>query len=188
MSATESKRPTLEIRLANSEDASSISEVLLQSFIEYKSEYTADGFAATTPSLEQVKRRLTEGPVWVALLKGTVVATVSAVARGESLYVRGMAALPSARGHRIGKLLMDSVQGFAAAQECRRLFLSTTPFLRRAIALYEGLGFVRTAEGPHDLYGTPLSTMEKRLAGYDHLLSPGDRQKRRAQAPFPTAS
>ena len=164
MSATESTRPTLEIRLATLEDAASISEVLLQSFIEYKSEYTPDGFAATTPTVEQIKNRLTEGPVWVALLDGTLVATVSAVSHGDSLYVRGMAALPSARGHQIGKLLMDTVQDFATARECRRLFLSTTPFLSRAIALYERLGFVRTADGPHDLYGTPLFTMEKVLS------------------------
>jgi len=164
MSATESKRPTLEIRLATVEDAASISEVLLQSFIEYKSEYTPDGFAATTPTVEQIKNRLNEGPVWVALLDGTAVATVSAVPQGESLYVRGMAALPSARGHRIGKLLMDSVQDFADAQECKRLYLSTTPFLSRAIALYERLGFIRTDEGPHDLHGTPLFTMERTLS------------------------
>ena len=144
-------------------EATSISEVLLQSFIEYKSEYTPDGFAATTPTVEQIKHRLTEGPVWVALLEGTVVATVSAVAKGESVYVRGMAALPAARGHRIGELLMNSVEQFASSQKCKRLFLSTTPFLNRAIALYERLGFVCTAEGPHDLHGTPLFTMEKML-------------------------
>jgi len=172
MSATESKRPTVEIRLATLEDAPSISWVLLESFIEYESQYTPEGFAATTPDAEEVEQRLTEGPVWVALLEGTVVATVSAVPRGKSLYVRGMAALPSARGHRIGKLLMDSVGDFASARECKRLFLSTTPFLDRAIALYERLGFVRTAEGPHDLHGTPLFTMEKMLAGADHELSP----------------
>lgn len=168
MSDTESKRPTFEIRLATMEDAPSISGVLLQSFIEYESEYTPDGFAATTPTAEQVEHRLTEGPVWVALLEGTVVATVSAVLQGESLYIRGMAALPSARGHRIGKLLMESVQDFASVQECKRLFLSTTPFLSRAIALYERLGFIRTAEGPHDLFGTPLFTMERSLEGSDH--------------------
>ena len=156
MSGTESKRPTLAIRLATMEDAASISEVLLQSFIEYKSQYTPDGFAATTPTVEQIKNRLNEGPMWIALLDGTAVATVSAVPQGESLYVRGMAVLPSARGHRIGKLLMDSVQDFAAARACKRLYLSTTPFLGRAIALYERLGFIRTAESPHDLYGTPL--------------------------------
>src|SRR5258705_1221569 len=164
MSATESKRPALEIRLATMEDAASISEVLLQSFIEYKSEYTPDGFAATTPTVEQIKNRLTEGPVWIALLDGTLVATVSAVSHGDSLYVRGMAALPSARGHQIGKLLMDSVQDFAAARACKRLYLSTTPFLSRAIALYERLGFIRTGEGPNDLYGTPLFTMERTLS------------------------
>lgn len=164
MSGTESKIQTLEIRLAIMDDAASISRVLFQSFIEYKSEYTPDGFAATTPTVEQIKHRLTEGPGWVAFLEGTVVATVSAVLQGESLYVRGMAALPSARGHGIGKLLMDSVQDFASARGCKRLFLSTTPFLSRAIALYERLGFVRTAESPHDLFGTPLFTMEKVLS------------------------
>ena len=168
MSGTESKRQTLEIRLAIMDDAPSISRVLLQSFIEYKSEYTPDGFAATTPTVEQIKHRLTEGPVWVALLEGTVVATVSAVLQGKSLYVRGMAALPSARGHRIGKLLMDSVQDFASARGCKRLFLSTTPFLSRAITLYERLVFIRTAEGPHDLFGTALFTMERTLDGSDH--------------------
>jgi len=167
MSVTESRRPTLEIRLATMEDAASISEVLLQSFIEYKSEYTPVGFAATTPTVEQIKNRLHEGPVWIALLDGTAVATVSAVPQGESLYVRGMAALPSARGHRIGKLLMNSVQDFAAARDWKRLFLSTTPFLSRAIALYERLGFIRTDEGPHDLHGTPLFTMERTLEGPD---------------------
>src|SRR4030095_2863419 len=125
MSGTESKRPTLEIRLATMEDAASISEVLLQSFIEYKSEYTPDGFAATTPTVEQIKNRLNEGPVWIAFLDESAVATVSAVPQGESLYVRGMAALPSVRGHQIGKLLMDSVQDYAAARACKRLYLST---------------------------------------------------------------
>jgi len=145
------------------EEAAAISEVLLQSFIEYKSDYTPEGFAATTPTVAQIKHRLTEGPVWVALLEGNLVATVSAVANGESLYVRGMAALPAARGYRIGELLMDLVEQFASSQECKRLFLRTTPFLNRAIALYERLGFVRTNEGPHDLHGTPLFTMEKML-------------------------
>lgn len=32
-------------------------------------------------------------------------------------------------------------------------------------ASYEHFGFRRTDEGPHDLHGTPLFTMEKRLDG-----------------------
>ena len=151
----------IEIRLATADNALSISTVLFHSFIEYKSSYTPEGFAATTPNATEIEKRMTEGPVWVALLDGAIVGTVSAVLQGESLYVRGMAVLPSGRGHRIGELLMDSIQSFASTNKCRRLFLSTTPFLSRAIALYERLGFSRTGAGPHDLGGTRLLTMEK---------------------------
>jgi len=50
---------------------------------------------------------------------------------------------------------------------CKRLYLSTTPFLHSAIRLYERCGFRRTDEGPHDLFGTPLFTMEKGVSAGD---------------------
>jgi ribosomal protein S18 acetylase RimI-like enzyme len=53
---------------------------------------------------------------------------------------------------------------YASERGCRRLFLSTTPFLSSAIHLYEKFGFTRTPEEPHDLFGTPLFTMEKVLS------------------------
>lgn len=45
--------------------------------------------------------------------------------------------------------------------------LSTTPFLARAIRLYEQSGFQPTTEGPSDLFGTPLFTMVKTLGAPD---------------------
>jgi ribosomal protein S18 acetylase RimI-like enzyme len=74
-----------------------------------------------------------------------------------------MAVLPRARGKKIGWSLLKAVEHFARRQNCRRMFLSTTPFLHRAIRLYERFGFRRGAEGPHELFGTPLFTMVKRL-------------------------
>ena len=44
------------------------------------------------------------------------------------------------------------------------MFLSTTPFLESAIRLYEKFGFQRTSDGPLDLFGTPLFTMQKSLS------------------------
>ncbi|MGH9427851.1 MAG: GNAT family N-acetyltransferase, partial [Terriglobia bacterium] len=55
-----------------------------------------------TPTSEQVQSRMMEGPVWIALHNDAVVGTASAVARGEALYIRSMAILPTARGQGIG--------------------------------------------------------------------------------------
>jgi len=151
------------IRLADSGEAGAIAAVLYEAFREFESLYTKEGFAATTPKSEQVLERLSEGPVWVALVDGELVGTVSVVLKREAMYIRGMAVLPRTRGARVGKLLMEQVQQYAFEKGCKRLFLSTTPFLERAIRLYEKFGFRRTPEGPHDLFGTPLFTMEKTL-------------------------
>jgi GNAT superfamily N-acetyltransferase len=154
----------VRIRMAAPDDAPGIASVLSESFAEYKSLYTADAFAATTPTTAQVLERMRQGPTWVALGDGVIVGTVSAIAREGGLYVRGMALLPAARGQRVGELLLKRIEEFALAQGLRRLFLSTTPFLTRAIRLYDSYGFRRSVEGPHDLFGTPLFTMEKRLS------------------------
>ena len=153
----------IEIRAAELCDAEAICSLLADSFSEYRPLYTSEGYAATVITTEQVADRIREGPVWVAVSEETVVGTVSVVARSGSLYVRGMGVRPAARGQRIGESLLAEVEKFADAGKFRRLFLSTTPFLDRAIRLYERLGFQRIDGGPLDLYGTPLFTMEKFL-------------------------
>ena len=151
----------IQIRQAQPDDAAAIAVVLYQSFTEYKALYTAEGFAATTPCQEQIEDRMREGPVWVASCDETLVGTVSAVAMGEAFYIRGMAVLPAARGSGAGSALLRQVESWAVIEGATRIFLSTTPFLESAIHLYEKFGFQRTSEGPFDLFGTPLFTMEK---------------------------
>lgn len=151
------------IRLAANADAEKIANVLLRSFDEYRPSYTSRAFDATTPSAKGVLARLQEGPIWVAEHDGDVIGTVSAVRREDSVYIRGMAVLPNAREKHIGSVLLERVELFAREASCRRVFLSTTPFLDRAIRLYERCGFQRIDDGAHDLFGTPLFTMEKWL-------------------------
>ena len=153
----------IQIRLALRSDAAAIASVLSESFREYKPLYTDGGFAATTPTTEQILDRMAEGPVWVALHRDVIVGTVAVVPKGEELYIRGMAVLPAERGRRIGELLLLHIEKFADANGHKRMFLSTTPFLARAIRLYERFGFQRCDEGPHELLGTPLFTMVKIL-------------------------
>jgi putative acetyltransferase len=161
----EEVQPGVRIRRAVPDDAFTIASVLYNSFIEYEALYTTEAFAATTPTPDQIRGRMNEGPVWVALKNDAVAGTVSAVAKGEGLYIRGMAVDPAARGSGIGRELLGRAEEFAIQNGFKRLFLSTTPFLTRAIRLYERCGFCRGDEGPVDLAGTPLFTMVKTLRG-----------------------
>lgn len=149
--------------MAELTDAPRIASILYDSFVEYESLYTPEAFAATAPTSVEIERRIHEGPVWVAVHDDAVVGTVAAVDKGEALYIRGMAVLPTARGLRIGELLLKQIESFASQRGYRRLVLSTTPFLARAIRLYEHAGFSRSSAGPHELFGTPLFTMVKTL-------------------------
>ena len=153
----------ISIRLATNAELYQVSVLLHDSFIEYRSLYTEEAFLATTPDADQLAIRREEGPLWIAELGGAIVGTVSVVSRGEDLYIRGMGVLPTARGNGWGDLLLQQVEDFGSGQKCKRLVLSTTPFLFRAIRLYERFGFHRTDEGPHDLFGTLLFTMVKDL-------------------------
>ena len=151
----------LEIRLAVPNDAPAISNVLAEAFAEYESLYTKEGYAATIPKGNVIKNRFGEGKVWVAVLNKKVVGTVSVIIEKDYLYIRSMGILPTARGIQIGEKLLREIENFAVANNFRRLLLSTTPFLNRAIRLYAKFGFER--KGVKDLYGTPLIEMEKKL-------------------------
>jgi len=155
-----------KIRRAGPEDARAIAAVLLESFSEFRALYTDGGFAATALGEVQVLARLQEGPVWVALGEGLMLGTGAAVAKSESVYIRGMAVLPKARGSGVGTRMLRQIEAWANGEGYTRLFLSTTPFLVSAIRLYEEFGFLRTDEGLHDLFGTPLFTMEKTVSRY----------------------
>ncbi|HKO97533.1 MAG TPA: GNAT family N-acetyltransferase, partial [Pyrinomonadaceae bacterium] len=157
------KQSRVEIRMAVAGEASAIASVLADSFAEYQALYTDEGFAATTPDTDRIRKRMSEGPLWVALQDEVVVGTVAAVSKGPAFYIRGMAVLPAVRGQKVGELLLAEIENYAAVHGHQTLRLSTTPFLSRAIRLYEHFGFQRSSEGPHDLFGTPLFTMVKIL-------------------------
>ncbi len=155
--------PIAQIRRAVPDDASTIASVLHRSFLEYKSSYTAEAFAATVSTPTQIRERFAEGPIWVAVQNEIIIGTVSAILQGEALYIRSMAVDPAARAKGTGYELLKDVEEFAIKQGFKRLLLSTTPFLSRAIRLYEQCGFSRSDEGAKDLFGTPLFTMSKTL-------------------------
>ena len=153
----------VHVRLASPDDAGPIAAVLLAAFCDFEPLYTPQGFRATTPTADEITRRLAEGPSWIAVDDPEVVGTVSAIQRAGEIYLRSMAVLPGARGRGVARQLLQTVEAFAVSRRAQRLTLSTTPFLTDAIRLYEQAGFRRTPV-PLDLYGTPLIGMVKELA------------------------
>ena len=135
--------------------------MLAEAFEAFRPLYTPEAYAATTIAADVVRDRLRDGVAWVAIEGDDVVGTVAAVRRGDALYVRSMAVLPSHRGRGISLGLLREVERFAVAGGYAELTLSTTPFLHAAIALYERFGFERT--GPQEFFGTPLFGMRKPL-------------------------
>ena len=155
------------IRRAVVEEAAIIARVLYQAFVEFEEQYTPAAFAATTPASDEVQERWSEGPVWVVAQGDQLVGTISAVPKGEGLYIRSMAVLSSHRGQGIGYLLLQAVEQFAIAHGFQHMFLSTTPFLAAAIRLYERFGFHKSNDALHELFGTPLFSMVKQLEPED---------------------
>jgi ribosomal protein S18 acetylase RimI-like enzyme len=153
----------MRVRLAIQTNVPGVASILAQSFLEYRRSHTEKAFAATISTLGELRDRLTEGPLWVAVEGETVVGTVSGVPDGKALHIRSLAVLPGSRGQGLGELLLRQAEDYAYEQGYTRLILSTTPFLTPAIRLYERCGFRRTNEGPTDRLGTPIFTMTKQL-------------------------
>lgn len=151
------------IRSAVMDEATVLASMSYQALVEFEPLYMPAAFAATTPTSDQIRKRWSEGPVWVATAGSQLVGTVSALLKAEGLYIRSMAVLPSHRGQGIGHILLQAVEQFADTQQAQCMFLSTTPFLTGAIGLYERFGFQRSNEAPHELFGTPLFNMIKPL-------------------------
>jgi putative acetyltransferase len=151
----------ITIRWATPDDSAAIASILSAAFIEYKPLYTDKGYSATTPTAQEIQTRFENGLTLVAVSSAEIVGTVSMLLEDNAIYIRSMAIIPKARGQRLGERLLRQLEDFAVENGYKRLRLSTTPFLDRAIRLYEQFGFNRV--GIDDLYGTPLITMEKTL-------------------------
>ncbi len=172
------------VRRATADDAEAMAEALRAAFAEYAPLYTPGGLAATTPDGETLRARLEDGPAWVAVRGGAVIGTLGAVPRGDTLYLRSMAVLPAARGARVGARLFATAETYARAHGQTRLLLSTTPFLARAIRLYERLGMRRVAEEPGDLHGTPLISMTKSVPPQEGAASMVEREHVSTNTPW----
>ena len=72
----------IRIRLAENLDDEAIASLLFESFAEYESLYTPEGFAATAIAPEQIRKRIAEGSVWVAVCGEMIAGTIFVIPKG----------------------------------------------------------------------------------------------------------
>jgi len=154
----------IEYRRAEPNDAQAISDLLLEAFGEFESEYMPGAFEYTTPGVEIIRGRFDEGPIWVAMDGDLMVGTVSGLPEPDRFYIRSMAVKPGVQGRGIGKKLLDLLEAHAREKGFEKLYLYTTFVLPAAHRLYEKNGFYILRETPPDeWFDMPGLEMEKAL-------------------------
>jgi GNAT superfamily N-acetyltransferase len=128
-----------------------------------------------------------------ARLGDLLVAEVDGVVRGSGIYYpdaaahdlgwprgwatgRGLAVDPAARGHGVGRAVVRSVERRAHDDDASVFALHTAGFMRHAITLYAGLGYVRAPELDLDLaelLGAKAGRPVPALAYLRRLAAPG---------------
>lgn len=158
------QRDEINVRLAERQDATAISQVILDAFSRFREHYTPEAFEVVALLPDGILPRFDEGPQWVAELGGEIVGTVSVTVEDGDLYVRSMAVAPHAQGRGVAHNLLDAIDKYAATTEFGRIFLYTTYFTPGAKELYEkhGYSWVRDTAA-EEWYGVPGLEMEKAL-------------------------
>lgn len=152
----------VELRLAVPGDEETIASLIFDAFVPFRDQYTPDAFAYTSASVETVRGRFDEGPMWIAEVDGEAVGTVSGLPEEERFYIRSMAVKPSAQGKRVGQKLLDVLEEYARAAGFEKLYLYTTFVLPAARPLYEKNGFYIVRETPpEEWFGMGGIEMEK---------------------------
>ena len=142
------KRMQLEIRLAKSEEANLIHEIIRQAFAEYVGVIPVPP-EASQETLEELQAVIATGNVLVALDGSTVIGTVRYHLYPDFLHVGRLAVLPTYRGQRIGVALMEYLEELAPRLGRRILRLSTRQSMPHNLAFYQRLGYQITKIEPY---------------------------------------
>ena len=114
--------------------------------------YVASGIADFIQSFKSEKDR-----IWLAEVDKRIVGSIAIVQHSERrAQLRWFFVHPAYRGHGIGKGLLKEALRFSRRRKCKSIFLWTTSELDAARHLYTALGFRKTGEKTHKIWGNEV--------------------------------
>jgi GNAT superfamily N-acetyltransferase len=132
---------------------------------EYGLDATFEGYVASGLGEWLTGPRPGPGRLWVAEDDGRVVGAVGLTGISPQLgQLRWFLVEAAARGHGLGRALLDGALAFACASGYERVMLETFSELEGAARLYRAAGFVRTETWVTPLWGRELARERYELA------------------------
>jgi ribosomal protein S18 acetylase RimI-like enzyme len=150
-------------RDATEDDIPALANVIACAFEEHRGKLEPPS-SSLNKTPEAVAQELQTARAVVACSNDETVGCVFYTLREGYVYLAHLAVLPQYRGLGIAKALMQSVEGKALEQGCKRIRLSVRLALEKTRAFYERLGYTFYSYGTHPGFTEPTYlTLEKSL-------------------------
>lgn len=145
----------IEIRNARDDELDIVASLAVDAYAEYAERMSPDAWSQFAQNIANVRGRLHDAEVLVALTDGLVVGTVTLYtawrgAQEDSYGIRLLAVPPPQRGKGVGRALMLHCIERARSDGRKRVVLTTSPEMESARDLYESLGFERDRGLDHE--------------------------------------
>ena len=150
----------LRVRRAGPGDHAAVRFLLLAAYLPYAPHVPAPVFRHYLADLLDVDRHAAQGPLLVAEADGRIVGSAAFYPDAGTLGFgfpsgwasgRALAAHPAARGRGVARALIAACERLARADRSPVFAFHTAGFMSSAIALYDGLGYVRAPAYDVDL-------------------------------------
>jgi ribosomal protein S18 acetylase RimI-like enzyme len=146
---------SFEIRHAREDELDIVASLAVDAYAEYAGQMSPDAWSQFAQDIANVRGRLLDAEVLVALDGDRIVGTVTLYtrwrgAREDSYSVRLLAVPPAERGKGVGRALMEHCIERARNDGRRRVVVTVALEMEYARDLYDSLGFERDRSLDHE--------------------------------------